>query len=281
MNNVKKYNIAGYIIASTIPDILLRSNFNEYEILDDSRCDIFISINYINDEKEDRIFIDVDNYRYYSYKNNNHTYMYKNNVYVSKCIVLFKENMEAEAKIVLKNEVSYADIAKREITYAFRDALYTYLIVNKALCLHSCGFIDNGKGILISGEPGSGKSTLVKKYALSNNITIVGDDINVCKFSCKPTFFGTPCCRINNNLKNEIHIIIFLGNEDKNLDAEDIYELLLTNEFCMKWIPNVDVILKNISQILYEKTMSFMIKNEKNIDTYLNLERRIKEIING
>ncbi len=276
--DITQYKIAEYIISSDIPKEFLKNNFPDYEITSDESPDITVKLIYDEKTALTSDFIDIDNYKYYKYDNGIHTYICKNNQYVNSCIISYRKNAVSEIFILLKSADYIDEIIKREVTYAFMNSFYIILVSDIKLSFHSCGFIYNKKGILLSGDPGSGKSTILKMLSNKFNLKVVGEDINACSFSDSLQFYGMPWCRINQNIKADIFMIIFLGNENKKLSEKELYDALMQNEFCLGWIKDCRLYLKHISHILYTNVSCYMVNNKKNNETYLEVEKLVQSV---
>lgn len=272
-----KYKITECIIDSCISPEFLRSNFEDYIISSKEKANVKIKLEG-NEVTIPAIAKDIDDYKYYQREKNVHTYYYKNNVYVEGCSIKFIDEEEMdEIKLFIKLEDDFEKKAlSREITYAFMDSFYLYLVFMKKICVHSCSFVIRKKGIIVSGQPGSGKSTLVKKISKKANIEIVGEDINACDFELN--FFGMPWCRVNKNVAKKIDAIIFLGNETKELHREEIVELLLQSEFSLNWIDESKENINKLADILVSTHNCFMIENKKDSCTIDRFEKLVKEI---
>lgn len=273
-----KYNIAGCLIDSYIPDMYLRSNFSDYIVSCEANANVVVKLMdgclSLPDEAER-----VDKYKYYKREKNSYTYYYVSNKYVNGCIVEKNYGTGLFGITVLFDEKDENEMStiKKEITYAFMDAFYLCLVFFKKMCLHSCGFVAGQKGILVTGEPGSGKTTLVNSLSEKISVEIIGEDINACSMDLD--FYGMPWCRVNHNCKHEIDAIIFLGNKTKLMNENDIFQLLLKSEFSISWFVESKNNIKEFARLIYQKKKCYMIENNKDICTVNRFVEFVKEIM--
>ena len=249
----KTYGIAGYVIESFIPSEYLRGNFVEYEISKSDKVlpDVMVRLVYedVNCKTVGKQI--AENKIFYCF-NNVYTYQYTNYKYISYSRLVMDNNMNTIIIYSTKDKIELDELFnyKTEVSYAFRDVFYSFLIEKNNLCLHSAGYIKNKKGFLISGHSGSGKSTRIRNI---KDKIIVGEDVNVCKIVNGKMIFGAlPWCRINNNVWGELSQIVFLGNKEKTMSIDEIKNELSKNEFVMSWLPNSGNVVDYYSDILFK-----------------------------
>lgn len=276
MKRRKIYKIAGYIIESFINPQFLRSNFEDYEIIYDGIADVVINVILNSDLEIQSVVKDLDEYKNFFSKGQTYSYIYKRNRYVVGCEIQIVNCGTSIINIFVNNNSCDLEIVKREITYSFMDTFYTFLTEQGTFCLHSCGFTVNNKGILISGDPGSGKSTIVKELSKCFMLKYVGEDINACKDEGK--FYGMPWCRINNNTFSNINAVIFLGDKTDEIEKDIIYDLLIKSEFSMNWLPGCIETVNRLSNTLYKESKCFMLNNHKNNTSVEKIKTLVKEI---
>lgn len=262
----RNYKIAGFVMNTNIPAHNLRNNFNEYLCFDKSKPDVYAILSSETDKSLYTPKISVNEYKYYTFQDSTHYYIYKKNRYV-----LRSEIKNNNITICIVPDLENNEEVNTEITYALMDSFYTFLHIRKTFCLHSCGIIINGKGVLVAGQSGSGKSRLVHELAKCYKIQYVGEDINACRIENKEiVFYGMPWCRINFNVSSKVDKLIYLCN------TNDIYEELYESEFCMRWLSCCNNLVDIFSKAFHDKFIIF--ENKKDI---YSINKFIKVVLGG
>jgi len=117
-------------------------------------------------------------------------------------------------------EVSGKKMVRNPFTYPMDQLLLMFMLAErKGALIHSSGVDFHGRGYLLSGRSGAGKSTISRKFALAGHEVLSDDRIVVRKIDGKLRMFGTPWsgeAGIAGNKDLPLHGIFFLHHGEEN-----------------------------------------------------------------
>ncbi len=119
----------------------------------------------------------------------------------------------------------------------------TRIIFGAGLVFHACGIDDNGRGLLIVGRAGAGKSTQATLWAQEQGVTVLNDDRVACRLKAGgATIYGTPwggTANIAQNHQVPLSAILLIKKAHKNaivpLSVAEALPLLIARAFLPYW----------------------------------------------
>ncbi len=119
----------------------------------------------------------------------------------------------------------------------------TRIIFAAGLVFHACGIDDNGRGLLIVGRAGAGKSTQALLWAQEHGVTVLNDDRVACRLKAHgANIYGTPwggTANIARNHQVPLSAILLIEKAHKNavvqLSPADALPLLIARAFLPYW----------------------------------------------
>lgn len=119
----------------------------------------------------------------------------------------------------------------------------TRVVLEGGLMFHSCAVDDGGRGILMAGHSGAGKSTQALIWLKEPGITVLSDDRNIIRRKGDSLIaYGTPwggTAEIGNNASAPLHLVLILGQGPDNtlqrLEPAEAVPLLLARSFLPYW----------------------------------------------
>lgn len=169
-------------------------------------------------------------------------------------------NRQAVITIFLNQGKGISTLPRWEMRFAIMCPFFAYLFSREMFPLHSCGLSLHGKGILISGASGSGKSSVGRVLVSEYGANCLGEDINAC--STNGQFYGMPFSRINSNSEMMIDTVIFLGERTKKLDRAEIENELMLSEFAMHGLCTCIETARKLSKWLVDAAKCFTISHD-------------------
>jgi hypothetical protein len=134
----------------------------------------------------------------------------------------------------------------------------TRILLHSGVVFHACGVDDNGKGIVLVGHAGAGKSTQASMWSQFSGVTVMNDDrVAVRPYNGAYRCYGTPwggTADIATNHSAPLTAIFCLEQADRNevvkLSTEEAVRLLLPRAFLPYWDENLLTrALDNVSAI--------------------------------
>lgn len=226
------YKIAGLVVRTLFSHASVEDEFAEYSVPEVERADVVVEI---VDETQLNIpstltMVAKDEFKSIATKGDECYFIYRKDWHIlfSRLSVDAMTGL-ATISICVDRDESIAEIPRWAIRSAIMYPFFACLISNGTFPLHSCGLSLDGKGILVSGTSGSGKSTIGKILVERHGAKYIGEDVNAC---LKDGYFsGMPFSRINNNAVSCVNAVFFLGNKMGRLDQAEIADNLMKSEF--------------------------------------------------
>lgn len=254
------YKIAGFIVRTLFSHASIEREFAAYEILEAGSADVAVEIKGLGGAGVPTIPqpVEHDSYKAIASDGEGCYFVYKQSRHVAFSVLSSRQGIgRAVISIYLDNEENLSDVPRYEIRNAIMHPFFEYLFTKERFPLHSCGLSLEGKGILISGASGSGKSSIGKVLVAEYGAEYVGEDINVC--SVDGRFWGTPFSHINNNKTASQDVVIFLGEKVKRLGLSELKEEILESEFATKGLISCGYAAEKVAACIAGRASCFMI----------------------
>lgn len=261
------YKIAGLIVRTLFKHNGIEQEFAGYSVPETNDVDVIVelmnrthvqipaNLKAVRQDCFKDVLTDGESY-YFIYRQNRRV--------VSSKLVPSVANGPVMVEIYVNGSSKFSDIPSLEIRFAIMHPFFVYLLSRGLFPLHSCGLSLKGKGVLISGRSGSGKSSIGKILVDRHGATYLGDDINACRTD--GLFFAMPFSRVNNNFEATADAVIFLGSEASRLRQEDIVSQLVGSEFGMPWANTSTETAKAVAGYLAAHAKCFMISRRGQLE---------------
>lgn len=229
------YKIAGLLVQTLFSHANVESEFVCYLVPKTSVVDIVIRV--CNQSEmalpSSILAIDDDEYKTTVIDGETCCFIYRRNLYIPYSrLSINPENKKATISICVGKIDEISMLPRKEIRFAVMHPFFHYLFSRRLFPLHSCGLTLGGRGIVISGASGSGKSTIGRILTARYGAEYLGEDINAC--STDGRIFGMPFSRVNNNREAQVATVVFLGDKLTRMDWETLRSELLASEFALR-----------------------------------------------
>jgi len=254
------YKIAGFIVRTLFSHASVEREFAAYEIPEPGYADVTVGIKEVGDPGAPTIPqpVEHDPYKAIASDGEGCYFVYKKSRHIAFSVLSFRQGLDrAVISIYLDNEENLADVPRYEIRNAIMHPFFECLFEKERFPLHSCGLSLAGRGILISGASGSGKSSIGKVLVAKYGAEYVGEDINVC--SVDGCFWGTPFSHINNNKTASQDVVVFLGETTKRLGLPELKEELLASEFATRGLFSCRHAAERVAAFIADRANCFMV----------------------
>ena len=264
---VATYKIAGLIVRTLFKHNGIEQEFVGYSVPEMDAVDVIV-------EMVDRAHMQTpanlrtirqDSFKDVSTDGESYCFSYKKNrrVVCSKLVPGAKYG-PVTVMIYINDTTKLFDVPSLEVRFAIMHPFFVHLLSRGLFPLHSCGLSLQGKGILISGDSGSGKSSIGKILVNRYGATYLGDDVNACTTDGR--VFAMPFSRVNNNIEAPVGAVIFLGTRAGRLRQEDVVRQLVESEFGMRWAHASEETAKAVAAYLATHTRCFMISRNDQLE---------------
>ena len=239
------YKIAGLVVRTLFSHVSVEDEFAEYSVPEVGRVDVVVEI--VEETRQNipaaLTMVAEDEFKSIATKGDEYYFIYREGWHI-----LFSRlsvdalTGSATISICVDRGKSIAEIPRWAIRSAIMYPFFAYLISNGIFPLHSCGLSLDGRGILVSGTSGSGKSTIGKILVERYGAKYLGEDVNACLKDGH--FSGMPFSRIINNAESCVHAVFFLGNKTGRLSQADIADNLMKSDFAIRGLrASVDTVV--------------------------------------
>lgn len=229
------YKIAGLVVRTLFSHASVEDEFAEYSVPEGGRVDVVVEIVEATRQTIPAALTMVaeDEFKSIATKGDEFYFIYREDWHIlfSRLSVDATTGL-ATISICVDRGVSIAEIPRWAIRSAIMYPFFACLISNGIFPLHSCGLSLDGRGILVSGTSGSGKSTIGKILVERHGAKYLGEDANACLKDGR--FLGMPFSRIINNAESRVNAVFFLGNKTGRLDQADIADNLMKSDFAIR-----------------------------------------------